>query len=487
MISNERITLIIRPANKKFWETKLNFPLSVGEEIVVSVFDLPAKSNILIDCLCDKCNRKYQQRRSRNLSVCGYCQTKERMQNNTLGSKNRKYDIPKKGELENLIFTMQYGKQKLAKHYGVSIPVVNRWIVHHDIQIDAYYGRKYFKSEQDYNKAKILIEQSLNGNIDSKSQLSKETQIPRHIINKLETESDLSFPNKFTKMNDSYQKILSSMQHYESENKTKTLKQIAEENLISIEQLKKAFRDSNTKVKSHSYNKSKGELECRDFIRGLNVKCDSYMFNKTYEIDCFVPSAMFGLEYCGEYWHKYTPIKNNKNYHIDKFKYFRENGIKLMTIFESEWKNPIKQDILKSMIMSRLKHTDIIKVGARKCTISFIDRKVAADFHKHNHISGSTMSTCDIGLSHQGVLVAVLSLVKSRFDKSYEYEISRFSSKLRHNIPGGFSRLFRFAVENIGFNSCITYADLRFGEGDVYKNNGFIFLKTTIPNYLIKM
>lgn len=483
MIINEYITIKIIPANKKYWETKLNLSLYLDDEISVKVLDLPEKSNIMIDCICDNCNRKYQQRRSRDLSVCGYCKTVKRMKNNNFGSKNSKYKMPSKEELEEYIQRYKFGKVKLAKKYGVSIPVINSWLEKYDIKLDEYYGRLFFKTEEDYRTAVDKIERRMMNKVISKSQLSRDTNIPIHIIRKLEKELEITLPNKFTKWKYEYDKIVSAMEFYQSENQTKTLKQISEENSISIEQLKKAFRENNIKVKSHSYNKSKGELECRDFIRDLGFKCDSYMFEKKYEIDCYVNSNMFGLEYCGEYWHRYCPIKNNKNYHIDKLKYFTSHGIKLMTIFESEWNNPIKQEIIKSMIRHNLKHTSIVKVGARKCNVSFIDKQTAQEFHKENHISGSTISSYDIGLTYNGQLLSVLSLVKSRFDKKYDYEISRFSTKLNHNIAGGFSKMFQYAQENITFNTCLTYSDLRFGTGKVYEINGFRPLPSTVPNY----
>ena len=77
---------------------------------------------------------------------------------------------------------------------------------------------------------------------------------------------------------------------------------------------------------------------------------------------------MFGIEYCGEYWHRYEPYKNNKNYHQEKTQYFLNKNITIMTIFESEWKT--NQNLIKSMIKTRLGICD--KIYARKCEIKEI-------------------------------------------------------------------------------------------------------------------
>jgi transposase len=69
------------------------------------------------------------------------------MAGNTLGSKNKKYATPTKEEI--LTFTDKgKGKSHIAEHYNVSIPVVDRWLKEHDIQIEKYHGRKYFTDEQ---------------------------------------------------------------------------------------------------------------------------------------------------------------------------------------------------------------------------------------------------------------------------------------------------------------------------------------------------
>ena len=190
-------------------------------------------------------------------------------------------------------------------------------------------------------------------------------------------------------------------------------------------------------------------------------------FSKKYGIDCFVQSKQFGVEYCGEYWHRYEPHKKNKKYHIDKYLFFYNQGIKVFTIFEHEWKNKKKQNILKSMISQRLDHVST-KIYGRKCELKEIDKKQAESFHEDNHISGKTTSTINIGLFFDNKLISVLSFVKSRFDKNYEYEISRFSTLLSHIVVGGFSKMFNYFSKKYNVKSCMTYADLRFGEGKVY-------------------
>ena len=481
MIKNSEIVVAICSANKKYWEKVLDKTLSIGNSITTNVELLPGKSNVMIDCVCDNCGRNYTQRRSRDLSVCGYCKTKKRMTNNSYGTKNKKYQTPSKKELQTIIDSGK-GKHFIAKKYSVSVPVVNRWLQENEINLSEYHGRKYFKTQTNYDEAVNSILTSLNTQTKI-SEISETTKLPRHIIKKLEKENDdINILSSFKVWEKQYLQVLNNIDIYVQENKQITLKEIAEKHKISIEHLKKAFKERNISVRIHSYNKSKGEIECRDFIRSLGLKCDSYMFSKKYEIDCFVQSKQFGVEYCGEYWHRYEPHKKNKKYHIDKYLFFYNQGIKVFTIFEHEWKNKKKQNILKSMISQRLDHVST-KIYGRKCELKEIDKKQAESFHEDNHISGKTTSTINIGLFFDNKLISVLSFVKSRFDKNYEYEISRFSTLLNHIVVGGFSKMFNYFSKKYNVKSCMTYADLRFGEGKVYEKSNFKLIKRTEPNY----
>lgn len=476
MILHNKIEIVIRGATVNYWKNK-GYVCSVGDSIYVRITDLPEKSNVVVECICDLCNREYRQRRSRDLNVCGHCKLTTRLKGNKLGTKNKKYKTPPKKELLKIIES-GHGKQRISKTYKVSIPVVQRWLEEYQIVLSPYQGRKYFKTEKEKVEFASVVKIETN-NHNSISSLSQKLTTPTHIIHSVSKEFDISLPSQFRNWESELNYIKNNIDYFIQLNKKQTLKDIAENESLSIEQLKKAFRETNTIVRSHSYNKSKGELEVRDFIRSLNLECYSFKLNKIYEVDCFVPSKNFGVEYCGEYWHKYLPNKDNKYYHRDKANFMENNGIKLMTIFESEWKS--NQELLKSMIKSKLGLTE--RIFARKCTVSMIDTQTAIIFHKKNHINKSSTSSVNYGLFYRDELVSVLSFIKSRFDKNYEYEISRYSTLRDITIVGGFSKLFSTFIKEHKPKSCMTYADLRFGRGEVYLKSGFTLIGKTPPNY----
>jgi len=478
MILDIYTEVLIVAATMNYWVSK-GYTAKVNTKIQVKTEDLPEKSNIQVNCKCNSCGRKYLQRYSRNKEICGSCVLSNRMKNNDyFKHKKPKLIPPSKKEFIKQLNSFDMNKSKLAIHYKTSVTTINLWLKKYDITLEKHIGRKYFKSaDQELKTVKKIQQKVKEGKI--LSEISRELNLPRHIISMLREKSSIEIKTFFDVTKDQYQDVLDKMSFYTEENKKKNLKTIADENNISIEHLKKAFRESNVNVRLHSYNKSKGELEVQEFIQSLGETCYSAMIDKKYEIDCYAPNKRFGLEYCGEFWHRYVKTKNNKYYHKKKMEFIKNKNITILTIFESEWIS--KKSIVESIIRSKLGYTH--KIQARKCQLKTIGKNEAKIFHEANHISGYSNSSINLGLYYGDKLVSVLSMIKSRFDKEYEYEISRFSSLLGHTVVGGLSRLFSYFVKTYNPKSCMTYSDLRFGEGKSYEKIGFNYIRNTVPNY----
>lgn len=88
---------------------------------------------------------------------------------------------------------------------------------------------------------------------------------------------------------------------------------------------------------------SKTENEIYDFVcsiyKGMVVKNTfSYLRNEegnAIELDIYIPEIKLGIEYNGIYWHSTT--YKNKSYHVDKVRFARKSGIKLIHLFEDAW------------------------------------------------------------------------------------------------------------------------------------------------------
>jgi hypothetical protein len=75
-----------------------------------------------------------------------------------------------------------------------------------------------------------------------------------------------------------------------------------------------------------------------------------------------------------------------------------------------------------------------------------------------------------------------MTFCKARFNKDYEWELSRFCTKLRYNVVGGFSKLLSYFRSNYS-GSIVSYADRRYSDGGVYNKNGFQLLHVNLPSY----
>ena len=205
------------------------------------------------------------------------------------------------------------------------------------------------------------------------------------------------------------------------------------------------------------------------------------------ELDIILPDK-FAIEYNGLIWHSYNPYQfptkdkiENINKHLDKTELCEQKGIQLFHIFENEWLDPIKQEIWKSVINSKLGiHT---RIYARKTEIRIVQNKEKNIFLEKNHLQGSYNSSINIGLYHENELVSIMTFGKSRFSKKYEYELLRFASKLNTTVVGGGSKLIKFFEETYKPKSLISYANRRWSTGNFYEQVGFEFSHDSSPNY----
>jgi hypothetical protein len=241
------------------------------------------------------------------------------------------------------------------------------------------------------------------------------------------------------------------------------------------------------KCSSCASGKSSEEQEVYNFV--LSIEKDAIRNARDVikrELDIFCKDKNFAIEYNGLFWH--TEDKVGKNYHNKKSEACREKNIKIMQIFSDEWKN--NSQIVKSMIKYRLGYSEK-KIYARKCVIKeTTTNKVLEPFFDSTHISGHTLYTKAFYLEDPSTneIIAALSF-RRPFIKKYganTIEIARFSTKLNTSVPGGFSRLLKKAKEwakSNGYSRLLTYADLRFGTGNVYLQNGFSFVGKTVVDY----
>lgn len=218
-----------------------------------------------------------------------------------------------------------------------------------------------------------------------------------------------------------------------------------------------------------------------DFVAslvGLNniVKNSFTVLDSRKQLDVYVPSKKLAIEYNGVFWH--CTENKTKTYHIEKTLECKEKGIRLIHVFENDWRN--KEDIVKSIISSAL---NIYKetIYARKCEVKNLSEEEYRNFLNNNHIQGYCRSKIKLGLFYNNELVSCVGISKFRYgdEETEDMELIRFCNKLNTKVIGSLTKLIKHSkIKNL-----ISYVDLNYFDGSGYEKCGFKLLSRTKPGY----
>lgn len=197
------------------------------------------------------------------------------------------------------------------------------------------------------------------------------------------------------------------------------------------------------------------------------------------EIDIYIPKKNIGIEFNGNFWH--NEYGKDKTYHQDKSKLAESKGIFLYHIFEYEWETK-REEILNQL--NNLLGINEHRIYARKCIIKEVSLVEKVKFLNKNHMQGDDKSSVKLGLYYNNELVSLMTFVKPRFNKNYEWELSRFCSKSNCNVVGGASKLFKYFMKTYNPKSIISYSNIAHTRGCLYKTLGMTLQGISEPNYV---
>ena len=95
-------------------------------------------------------------------------------------------------------------------------------------------------------------------------------------------------------------------------------------------------------------NISAEEIELFKFVKSLApdaIQSDRIIISP-YELDIYIPSKNLAIEFDGLYWH--SDENKSNDYHLEKTNTCLRKGIRLIHIFEDEWRE--KRPIVESRI-----------------------------------------------------------------------------------------------------------------------------------------
>lgn len=231
----------------------------------------------------------------------------------------------------------------------------------------------------------------------------------------------------------------------------------------------------------HNRFSSSTETEILEFLHSYNIETkhhDRTILNG-YEIDIYIPSLNIAIECDGIYWHSEIAGGKNKQYHLNKTLQCNKQNIQLLHIWDWEWR--CKKSIIKSILINKIGKS--AKVYAKKCIIKELANEDKINFLETNHIQGDDISSIRLGLYYNNELVSIMTFVKARYDKKYQYELSRYCNLLNTNVIGGSSKLFAYFIKNYNVDSVVTYSDKRLFTGKVYEHLAMRKLEDTPCSY----
>lgn len=229
-------------------------------------------------------------------------------------------------------------------------------------------------------------------------------------------------------------------------------------------------------------SETKPEREVIDYLHSIgfnDLVLKSRSFIPPLEIDIFIPSVKIGIEINGLYYHSELKIQD-KNYHHRKYIACKEAGIRLIQVWEDEWRD--RKTTVCNLLANALGVNNNKRVFARKCNITEVLRAEAQTFLETNHIQGFSSGQTYCGLRYQDelVAVAVFGTNKSLRADTNTHELIRYASS--RLVVGGMGKLVNWYYHK--YNKPITtYSDNTKFTGDSYRKIGFKAVKEVKPEY----
>lgn len=206
-----------------------------------------------------------------------------------------------------------------------------------------------------------------------------------------------------------------------------------------------------------------------------------------FEIDILIPKHGLAIEYCGEYWHGHSDPDSERagmNKHYKKYAMCAKAGIRLITVFESEWQN--RRSAIKRILLNAIGKTKG-KLMARKCTIGRPSAAEARQFFELYHPQGGNGNGEHYALYHKGKMVACMRFTFGANDRGDGAErvwtLSRYATRV--GVSGGASRLFRAFLSEYEPDIVKSFSDNRYFGGKMYAALGFELEAELPPDYMV--
>lgn len=209
---------------------------------------------------------------------------------------------------------------------------------------------------------------------------------------------------------------------------------------------------------------------------------------KPRELDLYLPEKKLAIEYCGMFWHSYGDAeteREKKRRHYEKYVACAQKGIRLLTVYESEWQQhnyAIRRLLRNAVGKSRG------RLMARKCELHHVENAEARAFYDRYHPQGGAGNGVHYGLFWKDKLVACMRFSHGANDRGASaanrvWTLSRYATRI--TVSGGASRLFKAFLADYNPSTVKSFSDNRYFAGAMYEKLGFTLEAEVDPDYQI--
>ena len=238
-----------------------------------------------------------------------------------------------------------------------------------------------------------------------------------------------------------------------------------------------------------NHMKSKPEQDVADFLSLFTtvVQRDRSIIGPK-ELDIYLPEHSLAIEYCGMYWHTHKDRddeKKNKRRHIEKHLLCAAKGIRLITIYETEWLE--RPQTIKRLLRAATGNLRG-RLMARKCELRSVSNAEARAFYDIYHPQGGNGHGVHYGLFWCDKLVACMRFTLGSNDrgaaaKDRQWTLSRYATRV--SVVGAASRLFKAFVKEYDPDTVKSFSDNRLFSGGMYEQLGFTLEEEVGADYQV--
>lgn len=228
------------------------------------------------------------------------------------------------------------------------------------------------------------------------------------------------------------------------------------------------------------------ETELVNFIKSIYsgeiIQNSRKILGNKKELDIYIPEAKLAIEVNGNYWH--SALYKDSQYHYNKFNACRKLGIRLIHIYEYEYCNSVKINIVHDIIRRALNRTTEV-IDAKDTVVKEVDIKDEKDFLENNSIQGYVKSQKAYGLYIDNELKQLISVESDANENKCNLVILRICYLIDTSVIGGTEKLYDEIIKNFNNVDTVTYYcnNDKFS-AKTYLSREFNFIGESEPEYV---